>query len=273
MTVAFWSNTRGKSCVTSNLACMSVLSTLGSLKDDRTILLENHQNVFNLGSVFVSQNSKKVVREQGVYRTESGLSHLLRMLEWDKAPTEEVFHYIAKGFLGERLLYLSAEGAESADVLEYKLEKEYSRAISYLEEKGHLVMIDTSSAPLPSSRKILQDADLVVVNLSQNRQMLEHFFYNFSDIRSKAFYLIGDYDEGSDWTKSAIAKEFGVSDISIGTIPHSTSFANAISEGKVIPFLLHNYDCVPESSNYSFIKTSREAAGLLRKCLSECGEK
>ena len=43
MKVAFWSSVRGKSCVTSNLACMGILASLDSANRQRkTILFENH---------------------------------------------------------------------------------------------------------------------------------------------------------------------------------------------------------------------------------------
>ena len=41
MKIAFWSNVRGHSGVTSNLACISVLSAL-SCPNERTIVFEKH---------------------------------------------------------------------------------------------------------------------------------------------------------------------------------------------------------------------------------------
>ena len=269
MTVAFWSNTRGKACVTSNLACISVLSSLGSRKNDKTILLENHQNIVNLGSALFSQYSKSMVWESRPYHKESGLSYLLRMIEWDNLPSDEVFQHITEDLLGKKLLYLSAEGTENAEVLEYTLEKEYQKAICYLEEQGNCVMIDTSAAPLPSSRIILNEADLVVVNLSQNRQVLEHFFHNYSHVRSKAFYLIGDYDGESEWEKEKIMRRYNIPKTRIGTIPHNAYFADAMLSGNVIPFLLDNYDCFPSSPNYSFIQEAKQAVTLLKKQISK----
>ena len=78
MKVAFWSNTRGRSCVTSNLACISVLSTLISSDHQRIIVLENHQNILNLGNALFSQNSGQEVRENKNYQIEYGLSRIGR---------------------------------------------------------------------------------------------------------------------------------------------------------------------------------------------------
>jgi hypothetical protein len=262
LTVAFWSNVGGKSCVTSNLACMSVLSTLASQREGKTILLENHQNIFNLGNVLFSQKSKQVMKERSRYQVECGLAQLLRLLEQGVTPSEECFYHITEDFLGKRLFYLSTEGVHNTDIFEYKMERECVRTMHYLENQGELVMIDTSSAPLPSSRKILQEADLVVVNLNQNRQRIDHFFRNYSEIRRKAFYLIGDYDEESEFSKAAIMDKYDVPGNRIGTIPHNIRFADAVSDGRLIPFLLRNYECVPENPNYRFMRAAKESVNL-----------
>lgn len=269
MKVAFWSNVRGKSCVTSNLACISVLSALAAPGEGRTILLENHQNILNLGSVLFDQSSGQEVREKGRYEVACGFSRLLCLMQQNKeVPDDAIYHY-TREFLGNRLLYLPLEGIRNSDVFEYQLERECIRTMMYLEQKINLVMMDISAAPTPSSRKILQESDLVVVNLTQNRQMMTHFFQNYSEIQKKAFYLISNYEEDSDLSKAAVVSRYQIPGNQIGTIPHSRYFADAVSEGKLIPFLLKNYDCVPDDPNYGFIRAARESAHLFLSKLDD----
>ena len=129
MKVAFWSNTRGRSCVTSNLACISVLSTLISSDHQRIIVLENHQNILNLGNALFSQNSGQEVRENKNYQIEYGLSRLLRVIEQGENLSEDIVFRYAEHFLGERLFYLPAGGIRNQDMLEYRLERECIRTI------------------------------------------------------------------------------------------------------------------------------------------------
>ncbi len=101
-----------------------------------------------------------------------------------------------------------------------------------LERLSDMVMVDTSAAPLASSRKILQQVDLVVVNLNQNLPLLSHFFEIIHPYRKRHFYLIGNYDGKSELTKkSAIMKRFHIPGAKIGTIPHDTGFSDAMSGG------------------------------------------
>lgn len=268
MKVAFWSNTRGRSCVTSNLACISVLSTLSSSDQRRTIVLENHQNILNLGNALFSQQSRQEVRENKSYQVEYGLSRLLRSMEEGEKISENTVMRYAENFLGKKLFYLPAGGTRNQEMLEYRLERDCVRTIKFLEQYGDLVLVDTAAAPLASSRKILRQADLVVVNLSQNRQMLDHFFRNYSEIRKKAFYLIGNYDEGSELTRGEVIKRYEIPGSQLGIIPHNVQFSDALSDGKLIPFLLRNYHCGESDCNYHFMASVKEAADLFERQLA-----
>ena len=184
-------------------------------------------------------------------------------------PEQSLFRF-AEDYLGKQLFYLPAVSVENGDVLEYRLERECVLTMNYLEKHSDLVMVDTSSAPLISSRKILQQADLVVVNLTQNSAMLEHFFNNYSGIREKAFYLIGNYDGESKLTQREIMERYGISGSSIAVIPHNVHFSDAISDGNLIPFLLQNYYCQETNPDYAFICNAKEAAQLFCSRLERC---
>lgn len=263
MKVAFWSNVRGKSCVTSNLACISVLAALGC-PERRTIVLENHQNIVNLGSTYFSPQSNGTVNENSGYTVDTGLGKVLQVVEKGERLSEEMFYRYARGYLGKQLFYLPTESVESADALEYQMARKCGRTLRFLEHYGEMILIDTSAAPLESSRRILQEVDLVVVNLNQNKQMLSHFFRNYSALREKAFYLIGNYDDESEMNKYTIMGKYGVPEDEIGTIPHNTQFADAVSGGRLIPFLLKNYRCGEKNVNFSFMRAAKEAEQLIR---------
>ena len=245
MKIAFWSNVRGHSGVTSNLACISVLSAL-SCPNERTIVFENHKNIVNLGSTYYHPQSAGCVREPMYYQTASGLEKVLQLVEKGEELSEENLYGLTKDYLGKRLFYLPSEPVKSSDYLEYYLEREAVRTMECLERLSDMVMVDTSAAPLASSRKILQQADLVVVNLNQNLPLLSHFFRNYSSIQEKAFYLIG-------------------------TIPHDTGFSDAMSRGQLIPFLLKNYMQENSLSHKMFMQAVKETVSLLQEQIRKHG--
>lgn len=264
MKIAFWSNVRGHAGVTSNLACISVLSAL-SCPSERTIVFENHKNIVNLGNSYYQPHSAGCVRESTHYQAASGLERVLRLVEKGEELSEENLYCLTEDYLGKRLFYLPSEPIKSSDYLEYYLEREAIRTMECLEQFSDMVMVDTSAAPLASSRKILQQADLVVVNLNQNMPLLSHFFRNYSSIQEKAFYLIGNYDADSELTKAEIMKRFHIAGSKIGTIPHDIGFSDAMSKGQLIPFLLKNYSAKESATHQKFIKTVCETVSLLQE--------
>lgn len=271
MKVAFWSNVRGKSCVTSNLACMSVLSALGR-PGRRTIIFENHKNIINLGNTYFRPSSE-TVNEHTNYMAMTGMDKVLQFVRQDEALPEERFYRYTKELLGRQLCYLPAMSVSSPDILEYQMSRECKRTLRYLEQYGDVVLVDTSPAPLESSRKILQEADVVVVNLVQNESMLSHFFRNYSDIQKKAFYIIGNYEREQALDKRAIIQHYGVGNHQIGTVPHHGEYADALSSGRLVSFLSENYLCGRENPNYSFMTAVRETEALFWDRLGEKGNK
>lgn len=115
----------------------------------------------------------------------------------------------------------------------------------------------------------MQEADLVVVNLCQNFQLLSHFFRNFSDIQKKAFYVIGNYCEESVITKSTIAQSYNLPGRRIGTMPHNPRFADALTKGNVVSFLLRNEKCTEDNVNYPFMQAAKETTALLHQAMQQ----
>lgn len=270
MKVAFWSNGRGRSCVTSNLACFSVLSAF-DCPTDRTIVFENHNSIMNLGTALWNLRSQNELRETITYTSEIGLRRVLQSMEQGKEISKELLYHHSKDYLGRRLYYLPSE-TDSAECLEYYLDKVAVRAMDCFEKYSNMVFVDTSSAPLASSRKILQKADIVVVNLSQNETLLNHFFRNYSAIQEKAFYLLGNYEEDSELSRMTIAQKYHLPGNRLGIIPHNVAFSDAISRGEVISFLSTYYDCSKENPNYKFMESAKEAVALFRAAVREKGD-
>lgn len=220
MKVAFWSSVRGKSCVTSNLACMGILASLDSANRQRkTILFENHHNLMNLESSLFSEFSDDQVREECQYEGYRGMEEVLYAVEKGHIYSSREIFQNARGCLGEKLFYLPQKREGNPDIFEYRMSRDCQAVLQYLERYNDLVMIDTSCSFLNSSRRILEEADLVVVNLFQNEAALSHFFSNYSNIRKKAFYLIGNYEGDSCMTRGEILKRYRIPGSHLGVIP------------------------------------------------------
>lgn len=151
MKVAFWSSVRGKSCVTSNLACMGILASLDSANRQRkTILFENHHNLMNLESSLFSEFSDDQVREECQYEGYRGMEEVLYAVEKGHIYSSREIFQNARGCLGEKLFYLPQKREGNPDIFEYRMSRDCQAVLQYLERYNDLVMIDTSCSFLNS---------------------------------------------------------------------------------------------------------------------------
>ena len=223
----------------------------------------------NLGSTFLNQNSYDVLHEKQSYFVENGLGRILSFCDIEQEMvTADMIYRTCLSVYDQRVLYLPTGGLNQ-DLLEYRLSRQTASVLDLLEHYLGNVIVDVSSSNLESSRKILQEADLVVVNLCQNFQLLSHFFRNFSDIQKKAFYVIGNYCEESVITKSTIAQSYNLPGSRIGTMPHNPRFADALTKGNVVSFLLRNEKCTEDNVNYPFMQAAKETTALLHQAMQQ----
>lgn len=262
MKIAFWSNSPGKAGVTGNLSCISIVSAMYHTSE--MVLFENHVNINNLGSTFLNSNSYDRLQEKNSYFVENGLGRVLSYCDMGDIVNAGMVYRTCLSVFDQRVFYLPTGGI-NRDLMEYRLKRHAGEVLGMLEGVYPTVCVDLSSSHLESSREILKEADLVVVNLCQNNQQLSHFFRNFSEIQKKAFYVIGNYDPRSEITKKDIVKRFELPGFMVGTIPYNRRFADALTKGNVIPFLLRNYSCGKENVNYEFISAVKETVCLLER--------
>lgn len=268
MKIAFWSNSPGKSGVTGNLSCISILSAM--IQPSKMVLFENHSNINDLGSMFLNQNSYDKLKEENSYFVENGLGRILNCCDMGDAASSGIVFRTCLSVFDQRVFYLPP-GGMNRDLLEFRLNRHAEDVMDLLEQVCGTVCVDLSSSSIESSRKILKKADLIVVNLCQNDQLLSHFFRNFSEIRKKAFYIIGNYDPESIIRKSDIVRRFELSGNMVGTIPYNRRFADALTKGNVVTYLLKNFSCGADNINYEFISAARETACLLEQAKEACG--
>lgn len=235
MKIAFWSNSRGQAGVTTNLAIVSILRALQGR--GTSIVLENHFNLNNLENIFLNKNYVEgMVCEKENYIFHMGLEYLMRNIY----STQEKKSLIQKAvipILGSRILYLPQSQIVNREVFSYEFSQAMYQMFQCLEEVGEHIFIDTEVNDNLSSKLILEEADLVVVNLNQNPRFVEDFFRNYSSLRSKCVFIIGNYRENSRYDAEKIRAQYRIPKSRLGVIPYDMNMEDAIVSGRLIGFL------------------------------------
>lgn len=267
MEVAFWSNIGGKNAVTSNLAGISVMLALE--KNCQSVLFENHCHMMNLEKMFVRRRPVNLLREEENYfYNHVGMDSLIKMIH-SNLYSEDIFTKSSLNFLNRGISYIPQSRLVNKELFEYELNQVIEGILEYMEEISLLTFIDTAGCDNLSTKVILSKADLVVINLSQDPQIIDHFFENYSSLTSKAVYLLGNYDHNSKFNLINIRRKYHINKEKIAVIPHSAAFRDSIMSGDIISFLLHNQKCKKDDENYYFIKELKKAANMIYLRLNE----
>jgi len=266
--VAFWSNSRGRSGTTSNTALMSVLCAM--MSQTRTVLFENHYSLNNLEQMFVNyrHHERNLLREEFCYFNQVGLESLMKRVHSIQT-YENMIGDISMKFLGDKIYYLPKNMELNQEFFDYELNQVISPLLHLLNHIGDLVFIDTSNEDNLSTKVILNEADLVVVNLCQSKVIIEQFFQDFASIVSKSVFLLGNYQSQSIFNLSNIRRKFHIPQESIAVIPNNMEFHDALLSGNVIEFVTRNFTCGTKDENYEFMEEAKQAASMILGCYNK----
>lgn len=261
MKIAFWSNAHGKNGVTSNLACISVMEILG--KERKNVLLENHFSINNLETVLNQEMSRNKLNEYNFYN-QKGIEHLIRKIR-SGFSLENAVNNSVMTFMEDKINYLPQNYMMNQEVFDYEFNQVVNPMFQLLEQFCDTIYIDTAVGNTLSSKIILQEAALIVVNLSQNPYILDDFFEHYQSLVSKSVYLLGNYTPESKYTRGYILRKYHIPRERIATIPYNVEFRDAIHSGNLISFLNQNYQCKRKHENYYFIREVKRAAEMIER--------
>lgn len=273
MKIAFWSNGGRDMCVTSNMACITSMISLKKSGMIREILLENHFNRDRgLEAVLVQQEKIEFLRETGGYYVKYGLEHILKRIFIGETH-DEIVKSSTIDLLLSNMFLLPSGMVFNKEVFNYDFSLVHNELFKMLDRVGDYVFIDTESNQNLSTKHILYDADIVVVNLSQDPKKIYDFFENYTSLKEKAVYIIGKYQPEKRWTRKRICYEYNVPRNKIGVIPYNVEFNDALISGKLQHFLNYNYTGKVRLENEYFMNQCKKSAVVVLDMISEVKKK
>lgn len=257
--VVSWSTVHGQSGTTANAVALSALFALE--QPYRSLLTHTQHEYMNLESLFVKEQ-----RASGF--DDGGMAALERLVKSKMLKPEAVSDYtdtIYKGRLD--LLVGNPKGEDSLEETDHTL-----RTILQVAKHHYDVLwIDShSGVKRPATRTLLQDADLVIVNLPQNRYILERFFSGQDfpeELKDKPYMvLISMYDEKAAYSVRNIKRKFKVK-APILTVPYATGFRDAANQQEVAQYFHRHLQAKKTDDSYSLISSLRKVNASLSKQL------
>lgn len=262
--IAFWSNVRGKSGVTTNMVCIAVLTSMTGA--GKAVLLENHYSVNSVANIVLSREQVEQLKESGRYYNRDGIEYVLKGL-YSGGNGEELLRHTALPLLYTNIYYLPQSYIVNKEVFNYEFNLVYSELFNSLELFSDNVFIDTERNENLSSNSILHEADMVVVSLAQDKTALREFFDNYSSIQEKAVYLIGAYQPELLFNYRRICYEYHIPKDKIGIVPYNIELSESMSQGRTVQFLNRNYEKASCKENEYFMRQCKKSSMMVRKNL------
>lgn len=262
MKVAFWSNAR-QCGVSANLAAISVASVIRF--PYKTLVFENHLCPNNLGCAYLGRGKADMIAEVGSNYYEGGGSEsLIRRIYRSSKSNYYLEPYLSE-IIDNHLYYMPQGHVIHSDLFDYEFNHSLEPFFNLVDSFSDITFIDTVSSNSLSTKTIIEEADLIVVNLYQDKRILEDFFSGYSSHLSKAIILISKYSSNSLLSIKRISKMYDFPMERILPIPYNEIFETAFTRGRVVEFVRCQYDCTRDSSNYFFIQSLKKAAYLIVK--------
>ncbi len=258
MVIAFWSNVKGKGGVTSNLACISVQA---ALEGRDSILFENHFNIHSMGDILEGAAKNHYLKEEYSYQRR-GLEPLIRQFQCGYA-VGNIKESYSVSYLQKGISYLPQSQWMNQELFDYEFCQVIRPMLKELKKVAGTIYIDTSPEDLLSTRSILEEADVIVVNLNQDPHVVDHYFKNYHSYMEKSIFLLSHYEEESRFNRKLIFKKYPVGKEKIAVIPYFAPFKEAVGEGRVIRFFEENKKGSRKKESTYFFEEVKEASDMI----------
>ncbi|WP_442600866.1 chromosome partitioning protein ParA [Paenibacillus sp. KN14-4R] len=262
--IAFWGSARGQAGTTGNLIALATIAGLEYMT--KNLIAHTNGMWSTIETAYVKQ---RVQQDQHLLdMTNTGIDALTRLARSNLLTADNMKDYTLP-ILKERLDLLVGPHNEQ-EAFDENMIKVMPMIMAHAKQHYDHIWIDVNSETSNLlTQQVMQAADLIVVNLNQNIQVLDRFFSkeHWPAALDQVPYIIvlGQYDRHSKYTVNNIARRFKVKQ-PIYTVPHCAEFLDAWNDQQVLDFFVRNRNVKKGHPNYFFIsEVQRFARGTLSR--------
>ena len=256
MKIVFWSPVHGQACQSSNLLAVSLNLVMEQHK--KILVTQTQYRMNDLEDAAIGRAGKKDFRER--FYQDMGMDSLIRCLKRKRIDKTDIENCCIQILPDEEFMLLPGSQCENYEVFQETVGVAVHMLLEETEKYYDYVFVDTNPGGGWISRKLLQEADLIVVNLSQNVGVIDRFFWDYpKELKGKCvFYLFGSYLSDSCYNLSNLRYRYRlIRRNNAAVIPMNVGFMDAIAGGNVRNYFAKNLECEPGDVNYMFMHEVR----------------
>lgn len=237
MIIAFYGVDGGSAATTSNLLGTALMS---HFHYQRKVLMASLCNGLNgLETAFDCEKRSFRIAEEVEYFYHEGMDYVLKEADFGNIHPR-VIQRGARELFSQKVFYLSSANGTGWKRIWKGFEEHGEAILDSMEDFAELVFLDCGLGKGNFFHKILQRADVIVVNLIQSQRIIHQFFSSFPKFFEKTVYLIGRYDQQFPCDINKVMKQCRIPKEHIGIVPYNAGFWDAFQNGRCAQFIQRN---------------------------------
>ena len=242
------------------MAAISIMLSLNYHK--KVILMENGQESDSLERVFRGIRRFYYVKEdQNYYVHRHGMDQILDQM-YTTTQREPLLSKSAVEVIQDYLYYVPQSKVLNHLAYEYQLYQDFTTIVGLYEKLSDLVMIRTKSGNNLTTKQVLDTADLILVELNQDMNVLDEFFDNYSSIRQKAIFVFSQYKKSST-SIYKIMEKYHLRKEQVIVLSEHQPMSAAYIAGNLVHYLKGYNNCRKECEHYRNVRELRRAASII----------
>lgn len=263
MKIVFWSPVHGQTRQSSNMLAVALM--LAMKKKCRVMITQTQFCMNDLEDAVVGRAVAKGVREQ--FYQDMGIDAVCRCIKHKRLEKSDLENCCIQVLEKPELMLLPGTKVGSYEIHYELLHEMMPYVLKQAELYFDYTLIDTNPGADRISRQLIESAEAVVVNLSQNIGVLDAFFSNYPKEFNgkKVFFLFGSYLADSCYNLHNLRFRYGpIKRENSGVIPLNIGYMDAVSGGKIVDYFEANLESETGDTNYIFVSEAEKVVeGLL----------
>lgn len=141
--------------------------------------------------------------------------------------------------------------------------KKISKLIKYMEHNMDVVFVNLANRTDKEARRLMWEADLVVVNLKQEEQSFDMFWAHYANLSEKLFFLIGNYIEGGNCDKGYLQSKYRIPEKQLAVIPFNPEFQYVCEKCRIDKYIRKNNVSWPSGMRILFMEEVEKAMEMI----------
>ena len=162
-----------------------------------------------------------IAAEQQEYFSDKGLDCLLRK-EQEGDLEERLLRANMHPVIEEKLYCMpSSQRQEYKWWYKDRLFAQMNRIVAMMEQTFDAVLIDCGTRKDDFTRNILQEADLCVLNMDQEAELIGDYYRTPPIFRGKTFFLVGNYFKDELYNRANLQRLYRMDEAMLGAVPYN----------------------------------------------------